>query len=47
MGYRLDRIAVVRHPEKMGCRSDRMADVRHPGGIDGNFRSGGMSDAIN
>ena len=47
VGCRPYRMAAVRHPEKVGCRPDRIAAVRHPGGIDGNFRSGGMSDAIN
>ena len=30
MELRQDRIAAVRHPEKVGCRPDRMAAVRHP-----------------
>ena len=47
MGCRPDRIAAVRHPEKVGCWPDRIATVRHPGGIGENFRPGGMSDAIN
>ena len=29
MGCWLDRIAVVRHPEKMRCRPDRIAAMRH------------------
>ena len=30
MGCWPDRIAAVRHPEKVGCWPDRIAVVRHP-----------------
>ena len=29
-----DKMAAMRHPEKVGCRPDRMAAVRHPDKIE-------------
>ena len=46
-GFQLDRMAAVRHPDRVERWPGRILDVRHPGGISENFRPGGMGDAIN
>ena len=45
LGCRSDRIAAMRHPDKVERWAGKIPDVRHPSGISENFRPGGMSDA--